>query len=328
MSVKSNRTDADNIMEQARRVLSVEAEQISFLNEKIDHHFVEAVEAIQECKGKLIVCGMGKSGLIGQKISATLSSYGIQSFFLHPADAHHGNLGMVGPEDVVLLISYSGETDEILKLVPFFQKQGNVMIAMTGNTDSSLAQHSDVYLDVGISEEACPLQLAPTSSTTATLVMGDALAVTLMESKGVKEEQFARLHPGGSLGHKLLTNVEDQMIDGEKLPLIGADTSAIDTIHAISDGRLGIVVVTDEQQKLLGIITDGDVRRTTMEEKENFIRLKASQMMTKDPRVIQPGIRVYDAETLMDSLGIHQLVVVNNENRVIGILPYRTQIKR
>lgn len=328
MSIDPNVTDADKIIEQARRVLSVEAEQISLLKEKIDHHFVRAVEAINACKGKLIVCGMGKSGLIGQKISATLSSYGIQSFFLHPAEAHHGNLGMVGSTDAVLLISYSGETDEILKLIPFFQKMGNITIAMTGNTQSSLAQHSDISLDVSISEEACPLQLAPTSSTTATLVMGDALAVTLMEAKGVREEHFARLHPGGNLGHKLLMKVEDQMIDGERLPLIGGNASAIDTIHAISDGRLGVVVVTDEQQHLLGIITDGDVRRTTLEARENFIQLKASQMMTKNPRVVQPGIRVYEAESLMDTLGIHQLVVVNDENRVVGILPYRTQINR
>lgn len=321
-------TNSSYIIERAKRVLSIEAEQLTLLSKKIDEKFVQIVNVIQACEGKLIVSGMGKSGLIGKKIASTLSSYGVQSFFLHPAEANHGDLGMAGTSDVILFVSYSGETDEILKLIPFFQRHGNKIIAMTGNIHSTLARYADYSLDVGIDKEACPLELAPTSSTTATLAMGDALAVALMESNGVKAEEFALLHPGGSLGRKLLVNVEDEMIRVEELPMVPPDANAIDTIHTISDGRLGIAIVADGEKKLLGIITDGDIRRSTLREKENFLQLTAAEMMTRNPQVVQPDTRIFDAETLMDSLGIHQLVVVSTHNKVVGILPYRNQIKR
>jgi arabinose-5-phosphate isomerase len=315
------------IISSAKDVLSIESDQILLQKKKIGRSFINVVKSIYECKGKLIISGMGKSGIIGRKISATLSSYGIQSFFLHPAEAYHGDLGMVGKEDLILLISNSGETDEILKLIPFFQYNENVVISMTGNVNSSLAKNSKYTLDIGINQEACPLQLAPTASTTVALAIGDAIAVATMKMKGIKKDQFAQFHPGGNLGRKLLQKVEDQMLKGENIPVIAPDVNAIDTIHAISDGRMGLVVVADEMMKLMGIVTDGDIRRSTLKEKENFIHLTAAQFMTKDPVTVNKSERLIDAEQKMDNLSIHQLVVVDENNIVEGILPYRTSIK-
>lgn len=317
----------DLIINSAKEVLTIEAEQIILQKKKIGKSFIEVVESILKCKGKLIISGMGKSGIIGKKISSTLSSYGIQSFFLHPAEAYHGDLGMVGKKDLIFLISNSGETDEILKLIPFFQHNGNTIISMTGIKNSSLALNSKYSLDIGINQEACPLQLAPTASTTVALSIGDAIAVATMKVKGTKKDHFAQFHPGGSLGKKLLLKVKDEMIMGDNIPLIGPEEKAIDTIHSISDGRMGMVVVTDEKCKLLGIITDGDIRRVTLREKENFINLNAFQIMTRNPKTIRPDRKLIDAENEMDSLGIHQLIVTNDKNKVIGILPYRSSMK-
>lgn len=315
------------IIESAKNVLRIESDQILLQRDKIGAEFVNVVNSILECKGKLIISGMGKSGIIGQKIAATLSSYSIQSFFLHPGEAYHGDLGMVGTEDLILLISNSGETDEILKLIPFFQYNENKIISMTGNKRSSLARNSHFTLDIGINQEACPLQLAPTASTTVALAIGDAIAVSTMKLKGVKVDIFARFHPGGSIGRKLLQKVEDVMLTEGNVPMISPSSNAIDTIHAISDGRLGIVIVADKNNKLRGIVTDGDIRRSTLRDKENFINLKAFQFMTENPVTVLPGERILDAEEIMDNLGIHQLVVVDENNKVLGILPYRTSIK-
>ena len=316
----------DLIIKSAKEVLKIESDQILLQYEKVGEDFVRIVNSIINCKGKLIISGMGKSGIIGKKISATFSSYGIQSFFLHPGEAYHGDLGMVGKNDLVLLISNSGETDEILKLIPFFQHNGNTIVSMTGNTNSSLASNSVYVLDIGIDKEACPLQLAPTASTTVTLAMGDAIAVAAMKMIGVKEDHFAKFHPGGSLGRKLIQKVKDQMITGKAMPLVSPDSSAIDTMHAISDGRLGMVVVIDTSKKLLGIVTDGDIRRSNLAEKENFMNLKAAQLMTTNPVTTFERERLLDAESKMDELRIHQLVVVDENNIVVGILPYRTSI--
>lgn len=321
------KTQNSLIIGTARDVLAIEAEQILLQKEKIGETFANVVKAILDCKGKLIISGMGKSGIIGKKIAATLSSYSIQSFYLHPAEAYHGDLGMVGEKDLILLISNSGETDEILKLIPFFQHNKNTVISMTGSVYSSLAVNSDYTLDIGINKEACPLQLAPTASTTVALAIGDAIAVSTMKIKGVKEELFAQFHPGGSLGRKLLQKVKDQMVKGENIPFVSPNTNAIDTIHAISDGRQGMVVVTDKSKKLLGIVTDGDIRRSTLVEEENFINLTASQFMTKNPVTVRADERLLDAEQKMDDLSIHQLVVVDDSNKVLGMLPYRTSIK-
>lgn len=319
--------DKTLIIESAKNVLTIESDQILLQRDKIGAEFVNVVKSILECRGKLIISGIGKSGIIGQKIAATLSSYSIQSFFLHPVEAYHGDLGMVGKEDLILLISNSGETDEILKLIPYFQYNENKIISMTGNNRSSLARNSSFTLDIGINQEACPLQLAPTASTTVALAIGDAIAVSTMKLKGVKEDIFARFHPGGSLGRKLLQKVEDVMLTNGDIPLVSPSSNAIDTIHAISDGRLGIVIVADKNNTLQGIVTDGDIRRSTLREKENFINLQAFQLMTKNPVTAMPDERILDAEEKMDSLGIHQLVVVDANNKVLGILPYRTSIK-
>ena len=319
-----NRQD---ILRIAKEVLHTEAEQVFKKAEGIDDEFINVVREITACKGKFVISGMGKSGLIGKKISATLSSYGTPSFFLHPAEAYHGDLGMIGKHDLICLISYSGETDEILKLIPFFQEMGNKIISMTGNIKSSLARNSDYCIDVSIDKEACPLQLAPTTSTTVALAMGDALAVSVMKANGVQEEHFARFHPGGSLGRKLLLKVSDQMIPKNRVPVLFHNTTAIDVLHAITDGRLGMAIVEHSSGKLSGIITDGDIRRITLREQENFIHLTASEMMTKNPKVISPEIKVFDAEKIMDQMGIHQLIVVNADGSFAGILPYRSELK-
>lgn len=316
-----------DILEVAKEVLRTEAEQVLNKANSINEEFAHIVTEIAACSGKFVISGMGKSGLIGKKISATLSSYGTQSFFLHPAEAYHGDLGMIGKNDLICLISYSGETDEILKLIPFFQELGNKIISMTGNLKSSLALNSDYCIDISIDKEACPLQLAPTTSTTVALAMGDALAVSVMKANGVQEEHFARFHPGGSLGRKLLLKVSDQMIPKNRVPVLFHNTSAIDALHAITDGRLGMAIIEEGSGKLSGIITDGDIRRIILREQENFIHLTAAEMMTRNPKVVSPELKVFDAEKIMDKMGIHQLVVVNSDGSLAGILPYRSELK-
>lgn len=308
------------ILTSGKKTIEIEARSIQDL--VIDEQFVGAVQAILACKGKLIVCGMGKSGLIGQKIAATLASTGTPSFFLHPAEAYHGDLGMIVKDDAMLLLSNSGETDEVLKIIPFLQDQGNKIVAITGNSDSTLAKAADFHLDVAVKEEACPWQLAPTSSTTATLVMGDALAVALMNERNFKPEEFARFHPGGSLGRKLLTKVSSEMI--QSVPMVDENSSVLDTIHQISAGRLGMVVVQNSAKRLVGIVTDGDVRRAVQNKQEALFGLKAMDIMSANPQTIRSNARVIEAEELMDKCNIHQLVVVDDEMNVVGILPYRT----
>lgn len=311
------------IIDSGKKTVAIEAKAVADL--VIDASFAGAVKAIASCKGKLIVSGMGKSGLIGQKIAATLASTGTPSFFLHPAEAYHGDLGMIAKEDAMLLLSNSGETDEVLKIIPFLQDQGNTIVAITGNPNSTLAKVANFHLNVAVKEEACPWQLAPTSSTTATLVMGDALAVALMNERGFKPEEFARFHPGGSLGRRLLAKVSHEMV--KAVPSVDATSSVLDTIHQISSGRLGMVVVEDSAKKLVGIVTDGDVRRAVQSQKEALFGLTASDIMTKNPRTIASEMRLIDAEEIMDKLKIHQLVVVDSDNRAVGILPYRSTLK-
>lgn len=310
------------IIDSAKKTIEIEAKEIMALASKIDESFAGAINAVLASKGRLIVSGMGKSGLIGHKIAATLASTGTPSFFLHPAEAYHGDLGMIRGEDVVLLLSNSGETDEVLKIVPFLQDQQNVIVAMTGNKNSSLAKAANFHLDCAVETEACPWQLAPTSSTTAALVMGDALAVALMEARSFKPEEFARFHPGGSLGRKLLSRAKHELVSLEKLPLISGDLDALSTISAITSGKLGVAIVLDGK-KLVGIVTDGDIRRAVEANKERFFELRASQMMTQNPKTIDPETRIIDAEELMDNLKIHQLVVADKNGEFVGILPYR-----
>jgi len=306
-----------DILKRAKDVFQIEAEAISNLSKNLDTDFEKVVKAILDCKGKLIISGMGKSGIIGKKIAATMASTGTPSFFLHPGEAYHGDLGMIEANDMVLLISNSGETDEVLRLIPFFKARGNKSIAMSGNPLSTLAKNSTYHLNISVEREACPLQLAPTASTTATLVMGDALAITLMEEREFKETDFAQFHPGGSLGRRLLTTVCDVM-KKEKLPLVDLDTSIQTIIQKISSGRLGLVVVMDNHE-IEGLITDGDIRRAMESSQDDFFALKASNLMTKNPKTIEGKEKLAVAQKLMTELKVNSLLVVEEES-LVGVV--------
>lgn len=304
----------------AVRTIRTEAEAVGNLVEGLTDDFEKAVEAILACEGKVIVTGMGKSGIIGKKIAATLASTGTPSFFMHPGEAYHGDLGMIEPRDVVLAIANSGQTDEILKLIPFLEYNKNVVIAMTGNPDSTLARHAHYHLNVGVPHEACPLNLAPTSSTTTTLVMGDALAVALLTARNFKAEDYAVFHPGGSLGRRLLTKVQDVM-RRDNLPLVDQTAPLGEVIIAISDARLGIAAVV-ENGKLIGVITDGDVRRAMARYKADFFNIQAREVMTRTPKTILPTQRIVVAEEMMREHKIHSIVVVDEAGTVAGVVEF------
>ena len=280
----------------AKRVFNTEIESLRFVAEAIDDEFTKVVDAILNVKGKVIVTGIGKSGIIGKKIAATLASTGTPAFFLHPGEAFHGDLGLVGANDIIILISYSGETDEVLKLVPFLEWNKNVIIGITGNPNSTVAKNSHYHLNIAIRQEACPLDLAPTSSTTAMLVMGDALAVGLMESRNFQHEDFARFHPGGSLGRKLLVRVKDLMRT-DNLPFIGEDASFTELLLRMSEGRLGMVIVGGASY-VKGIITDGDLRRALLRTPDTS-KLAVAGMMTTSPVFIDENEFIHHAEQLM-----------------------------
>jgi arabinose-5-phosphate isomerase len=299
----------------AKGVFDIEAKALSALSDKLDDNFDDAIKNILEAQGKVIICGMGKSGIIGKKIAATLASTGTPSFFMHPGEAYHGDLGMVTSQDVFVAISNSGETDEVVKLIPYLKDNGNYCVAMTGNPKSTLALAANAHLDIGVEEEACPLQLAPTASTTATLAMGDALAVTLMKARNFQPENFARFHPGGSLGRRLLSRVEDEMVSDE-LPFVSINSGLIDVIQAMSKGRLGLAIVSDI--KGYAIITDGDVRRVIEEFKEAAFNKKASDFMSSNPALVAVGTRVEDAFALMDNRKITSLLITDKKN-IVGV---------
>lgn len=301
----------------AKEVIAKEATAISGLSHQLDENFEQAVSLLSKSKGKLIVTGIGKSGLIGQKIAATLASTGTPSFFIHPTEAYHGDLGMIEPCDAVLLISYSGETDELLRLVPFLAAQNNITISMTGNSQSTLANNTKLHLSIHIEKEACPLSLAPTSSTTAALVMGDALAVALMQSKDFKNENFAKFHPGGTLGRRLLTTVKDVMTS-DNLPMCVKSTGTKEIISLMSNGKLGLVIVLDNTS-LLGVITDGDIRRAMDAHEKNFFDLQASHLLNVNPKSIEANAKLTDAHKSMTKNKINSLIVTDN-NKVIGVV--------
>ncbi len=306
-----------DILDIAKEVFSIEANEIANLSNLLTVDFKKSVEAIFNSNGKLIVSGMGKSGLIGKKIAATMASTGTPSFFLHPAEAYHGDLGMIEKSDIVLLISNSGETDEILRVIPFLKSQKNIIIGMSGDIDSTLAKNSTYHLNIKIDKEACPLQLAPTSSTTATLVMGDALAIALMKIRGFRDSDFAHFHPGGSLGRRLLTKVEDVM-KSKNLPICRKDSSIKDIISIVSGYKLGLVVVMEEDN-IIGIITDGDIRRTMESMEEKFFSLKAKDLMTLNPKSINPTSKLIDAQKMMKEYKVNSLLVSGN-HKLIGIV--------
>jgi len=276
--------------------------------------FDGAVKAILDSKGRVVICGMGKSGLIGKKIMATLASTGTPSFFMHPGEAFHGDLGMVAPDDVFVAISNSGETEEVIRLLPFLKDNGNTIIAMTGNPASTLAKNADFHLNIAVPQEACPHQLAPTSSTTATLVMGDALAVALMEARNFQPQDFARFHPGGSLGRKLLTKVRHEM-KTDNLPLVASDAPMKEVIHTMSAGRLGLCIVDEGR----GIITDGDLRRH-LENDPELMRKTAGQIMTTNPKSISPDARLTEAEEAMNQHKITSLLVKDEDGQLQGVI--------
>ncbi len=301
----------------AKEVFSIESKVIADLSNNLTEDFEKSVKDILACNGKLIISGMGKSGIIGKKIAATMASTGTPSFFLHPGEAYHGDLGMIERDDMVLLISNSGETDEVLRLIPFLKNQGNVIVAMSGNKNSTLAKNATYHLNVSVEKEACPLQLAPTSSTTATLVMGDALAIALMKQRDFQDTDFAQFHPGGTLGRRLLTKVEDVMRKKD-LPKVSRETSTKELIQVISTARLGLAVVM-ENEKIVGIVTDGDIRRSMESLEENFFKLTAQELMSKNPKTIDKREKLTMAQKLMTDLKVNSLLVTY-DNSFIGVV--------
>jgi len=306
------------IHETARRVLESEARAIACLVDRIDDRFEKAVALLDACKGRVVLTGMGKSGIICKKIAATFSSTGIPSLFLHPAEAIHGDLGMIVSGDVLVAISNSGETEELFPLLEWVKRVGVPLISLTGNIDSNLARHSDVVLDVSVTEEACPLNLVPTASTTAALAMGDALAMCLMEQRGFRPEDFARLHPGGKLGKKLL-KVSELMRTGDQLPKVHAQTPMKDVIYEMSRKGLGITSVLDREDRVLGVISDGDLRRH-LERDEGILKRSALECMTPNPKSISEQELAAKALNLMEQMKITSLFVLDDEQKLKGII--------
>jgi arabinose-5-phosphate isomerase len=320
------------ILQRAKEVLNIEAKGIVSLGDRLDDSFIRAVEMLYDCRGKVVVTGLGKSGLICRKIAATFSSLGTPSFFLHAGDANHGDMGMVMEGDVVLAISNSGETEEILTLIPILKRIGVRLIAMTGKRDSTLSRAADVVLDAGVLEEACPLGLSPTASTTAALALGDALAVILLERKGFKEEDFALRHPGGTLGRKLLLRVDDLMHRGDDVPLVGEETLMQDVILVITSKRLGVTGVTDKHGNLTGVITDGDLRRGLQAYGDGILSKRADEIMTRKPKSIEKDALALQALAKMEEnvpRPITSLFVIEKpgDTMPIGILHIHTLLK-
>jgi arabinose-5-phosphate isomerase len=314
------------ILRRARDVLNIEIQGLLSLVDRLDQNFLNAIELLGSCRGKVVVTGMGKSGLVCRKIAATLASTGTPSFFLHSGDALHGDLGMVMKGDVILAVSNSGETEEIVRIIPHFKRNALKMIVMTGKPESTLAKAAEVVLDISVREEACPLGLAPTASTTATLAMGDALAVVLLETKGFNEEEFAMRHPGGVLGKRLLLRVEDLMHRGAQLPLVSEDTPIKDALFEITSKRLGVTGVVDGNGKLTGIITDGDLRRG-LEAKGDIFRFNAKQLMTRNPKIIVADSLAAEAVALMEQHTITCLFVLQDNGEPSGVIHLHDLLK-
>jgi arabinose-5-phosphate isomerase len=309
-----------DVIQTGKKVLKTEAEAVAALIERIDERFEKAVEMIYASRGRVVVTGMGKSGLVGKKIAATLASTGTPAFFLHPAEASHGDLGMVTADDVVITISNSGETEELAGLIPLLKRFSVGLIAMTGNPASTIAKAADVNLDISVKEEACTLGIVPTASTTATLAMGDALAVALLLKRGFREEDFALFHPRGSLGKKLFIKVKDLMHSGQALPLTSPETALTAAVIEISSKRLGITVVAGEDRRVLGIITDGDVRRGIERWGKDFFDMTAEEVMTENPKSISAEELAAKALSVMERHAITVLVVSDARNRIEGII--------
>ena len=306
-------------LELARRVLAIEADAVRALIARIDENFLAAVSLILERRGRVVVSGIGKSGHIARKVASTLASTGTPAYFVHPAEASHGDLGMIQAEDVFIGISHSGESDELLAIVPLIKRQGAKLIALTGSAQSTLAREADVHLDAGVAQEACPLNLAPTASTTAALALGDALAVALLDARGFSADDFARSHPGGALGRRLLTHVSDVMRRGADVPRVPDKATLRQAVLEMSRGRMGMTAVVDSDERLSGIFTDGDLRRA-LDRVSDFASAMVSEVMTAAPRTIRQEALAVEAVQLMERHKINQLLVVDERQRVIGAL--------
>ena len=306
-------------LELGREVLNIEAAAVQALAARLDENFLDALNVILRCEGRVIVSGMGKSGHIARKIAATLSSTGTPAYFVHPGEASHGDLGMITSEDVIIALSYSGESQELLTIVPVIKRQGAKLISMTGNPSSSLGKAADVHLDARVDKEACPMGLAPTASTTAALALGDALAVALLDAKGFGKEDFARSHPGGSLGRRLLTHVRDIMRSGERLPMVREDAMLSGAILQITKKGLGMTAIVDTEQRVLGIYTDGDLRRT-LEKKLDINTTPVRDVMSANPRCIGPNALAAEAVQIMEQYNISQMLVVDEQHQLVGAL--------
>ena len=307
-----------NVIDVAKKCFQDEAQAILSLIPNLDDNFTKAIELIIESKGKLIVTGVGKSGHIGAKIASTMASTGTPAFFVNPLDAFHGDLGMIGKGDVVLAISNSGQTDELLRFIPLLKERNIPIISMSGNPASLLAKYSECHLNVAVEREACPLNLAPTSSTTATLAMGDAIACALMTVRNFQAKDFAQFHPGGSLGRRLLSRVKDYMTT-ENLPIVNRESKVSDTLMQISRTKMGIAVVIEEEE-IIGVVTDGDIRRTTQRDQEHFFQLTVKDLMNTSPKLIKEDAKLSQAEKVMREHNIKSLIVVNESNRLVGVI--------
>jgi arabinose-5-phosphate isomerase len=303
----------------AREVLEIEAKAVTDLISRLDQSFTHAVEMIMACRGRVVVSGIGKSGHVARKIASTLASTGTPAFFVHPAEASHGDLGMISREDVFVALSNSGETDELLAIVPMLKRQGAKLVALTGNPKSSLAQEADVHLYAGAEKEACPLNLAPTASTTATLALGDALAVALMQARGFTRDEFAASHPGGTLGRKLLTHVRDVMRTAKDAPRVGEEATLMEAVVEMSRGRMGMTAVLDDADRVVGVFTDGDLRRA-LEKGTDVRTARISKLMTREPRTIGPAKLAAEAVEIMERFKVNQLLVVGPDRKLLGAL--------
>ncbi len=307
-----------NVIDVAKKCFQDEAQAILSLIPNLDDNFTRAIDLIIGSKGKLIVTGVGKSGHIGAKIASTMASTGTPAFFVNPLDAFHGDLGMIGKSDVVLAISNSGQTDELLRFIPLLKERNIPIISMSGNPASLLAKYSECHLNVAVEREACPLNLAPTSSTTATLAMGDAIACALMTVRNFQAKDFAQFHPGGSLGRRLLSRVKDYMTT-ENLPIVNRESKVSDTLMQISRTKMGIAVVIEEEE-IIGVVTDGDIRRTMQRDQEHFFQLTVKDLMNTNPKLIKEDAKLSQAEKVMREHNIKSLIVVNESNRLVGVI--------
>ena len=319
-------TSPEHLLALARQVLDIEADALRALSTRLDLRFADAVHAILACTGRVVVSGMGKSGHVGCKIAATLASTGTPAFFMHPGEASHGDLGMIAHDDVVLALSNSGESNEIVSIIPLIKRRGAKLIAMTGNPDSTMAREADVHLNAAVDKEACPLNLAPTASTTAALALGDALAVALLDARGFSADDFARTHPGGSLGRRLLIHVHDVMHSGKALPQIGREASLKSALLEMTEKGLGMTAVVDNDGKVAGVFTDGDLRRA-LEYALDLQQARVIDLMTHNPKTIRADELAVAAVEKMDTLKINGLLVVDENNTLVGALNMHDLLK-